>query len=156
LFQWEFLGDLLKQLKSDIYTTSLETTGTPLKGLEHIIDFIDEVSLDVKLPSVWGMEFDIVNTLTALSKLTNSGVNVWLKCVVLADTNVSELERMAKQVSRITDDIYIYLQPLTDASTSRIIGDWNEYRAFEKIISVQKYLPKTHFLPQVHKLLKWR
>lgn len=54
LVQADFVGELAQKLKAKGYKTYLETNGVLFGELKKVIDFIDIISMDFKLPSATG------------------------------------------------------------------------------------------------------
>lgn len=145
LIEYDFLSVLLKKVNKKIY---LETNGTLYENLETVIDYIDIVSMDIKLPSTTKMRphWDEHAKFIEIAKEKE----LFLK--VVFDTNITE-DEINKTVSLAEKyNILIVLQPKMDGEylnlTSDFIND-TYYRFLNKYQNVR-------LIPQVHKFLNVR
>ncbi len=145
LIESDFLSVLLKKVNKKIY---LETNGTLFENLETLIDYIDIVSMDIKLPSTTKMRphWDEHAKFIEISKEKE----LFLK--VVFDTNITE-DEINKTVSLAEKyNILIVLQPKMDGEylnlTSEFIND-TYYRFLNKYQNIR-------LIPQVHKFLNVR
>lgn len=152
--QIDYLLKLLPLLQ-DRFIICLETSGANCDSLIEVSPYLKELSLDIKLPSVWEVNINYRENLDILKELIESDIKIWLKCVIKEDTPVDELSEMAREISRIKDDISLYIQPLSydDVNIEKV---WTEELIFERLKYILNYLPGARFLPQVHKLLNWK
>ena len=145
LIEKDFLSELLKKVNKKIY---LETNGTLYENLEKVIDYIDIVSMDIKLPSTTNMkpQWD------SHAKFIEIAKEKELFFKVVFDTNMTE-EEINKTINLAEKyNILIVLQPKMDGEylnlTSEFISD-TYYRFLNKYQNVR-------LIPQVHKFLNVR
>jgi organic radical activating enzyme len=153
LLQSEFLNDTISILKSKQYCLCLETSGIPYKNLKDIRVFPDEVSLDIKIPSVWGVEDFIEEELKSLDLFINQTIMLWIKCVITHETPIEEIEEISKKLAEIDNQLIIFLQPLILDDIDEIKNLWNSETILNKISAFKKHISDIRFLPQIHKML---
>jgi organic radical activating enzyme len=109
LLQAEFIESLLdaiKDLKKKIY---LETNGTLFKELERVIDRLDIISMDFKLPSVtkngdhWSAHEEFLKK--SIAK------DVFIKIVIGPEVVKTEIERSIEIIKGLRPEARIVLQP---------------------------------------------
>ncbi len=141
LMEVEFLKEFLKEYKNKLNKKIyLETNGVLYKNLEKIIDFIDIISMDIKLKSASGMENFNENKkfLDIASKK-----EVFIKIVF--DKNVKD-EEIIKTTSIIKKyNSLIILQPKMPMDK-----DMDIEKIFNKFY---KHYKNIRLIPQVHKFL---
>ena len=141
LMEVEFLKEFLKENKNKLNKKIyLETNGVLYKNLEKIIDFIDIISMDIKLKSASGMENFNENKkfLDIASKK-----EVFIKIVF--DKNVKD-EEIIKTTSIIKKyNSLIILQPKMPMDK-----DMDIEKIFNKFY---KHYKNIRLIPQVHKFL---
>ena len=143
-FLKEFLPFLKENFNGKIY---LETNSTLKNDLEKIIDYVNIISADIKLPSASGIEnsFAEHDEFFKIAKKYNK--EIFAKIVF--DENILDIEisHCLKLASKY--DLSLILQPKT--IENRVSPDK------EKILEVfNKFLkshPDTRVIPQVHKFL---
>lgn len=141
LMELEFLEEFLKEYKNKLNKKIyLETNGVLYKNLEKIIDFIDIISMDIKLKSASGMENFNENEkfLDIASKK-----EVFIKIVF--DKNIKD-EEIIKTTSIIKKyNSLIILQPKMPMDK-----DMDIEKIFNKFY---KHYKNIRLIPQVHKFL---
>ncbi|MBD3379898.1 MAG: radical SAM protein [Candidatus Omnitrophica bacterium] len=95
--------------KNKIY---LETNGTLPGRLKEVIDTVDIVSMDLKLPSSTGQEKGYWREHAEFVDIC-SGKELILKAVVTADTLAADIEKAADIIRLSEKDTRIVLQPVT-------------------------------------------
>ena len=141
LMELEFLEEFLKEYKNKLNKKIyLETNGVLYKNLEKIIDFIDIISMDIKLKSASGMEnFDENEKFLDIA----SKKEVFIKIVF--DKNIKD-EEIIKTTSIIKKhDSLIILQPKMPMDK-----DMDIEKIFNKFY---KHYKNIRLIPQVHKFL---
>lgn len=141
LIEVEFLEEFLKEYKNKLNKKIyLETNGVLYKNLEKIIDFIDIISMDIKLKSASGMEnFDENEKFLDIA----SKKEVFIKIVF--DKNVKD-EEIIKTTSIIKKyNSLIILQPKMPMDK-----DTDIEKIFNKFY---KHYKNIRLIPQVHKFL---
>jgi len=144
LLQSEFIKKITPRINTKI---ALETNGTLFNELADIIDFVDIVSMDIKLPSVVGK--DLFEHHRIFIKIANKK-DLYIKIVLSNESTKEELLKAFQMIAAISEDIPLIIQPVTP------IADVKPASA-EKILSCQamasKYLREVRVIPQTHKML---
>lgn len=141
LMELEFLEEFLKEYKNKLNKKIyLETNGVLYKNLEKIIDFIDIISMDIKLKSASGMEnFEENEKFLDIA----SKKEVFIKIVF--DKNIKD-EEIIKTTSIIKKyNSLIILQPKMPMDK-----DTDIEKIFNKFY---KHYKNIRLIPQVHKFL---
>ena len=146
----DFLKIFLELLKKNGYKSYLETNGTLPDELSKIIDLIDIVAMDFKLPSstgeraFWNEHQEFLRA--AVDK------NVFVKVVVTASTAREDIEKAITLIKKVRENIPLILQPATP------LGQHDKHIEKEKLFSflemgLRNNLNNIRVVPQVHKLL---
>ncbi len=141
LMELEFLEEFLKEYKNKLNKKIyLETNGVLYKNLEKIIDFIDIISMDIKLKSASGMEnFDENEKFLDIA----SKKEVFIKIVF--DKNIKDEEIIKTASIAKKHDSLIILQPKMPMDK-----DMDIEKIFNKFY---KHYKNIRLIPQVHKFL---
>lgn len=139
------LAPLLKGARQGIY---LETNGTLVNELSEIIDCIDIVAMDFKLPSVSGLSplWDTHRQFLTIAARKKT----YVKIVVGETTTKDEIEQAVGIICEVSPDISMILQPLSDADGAGVI---QPERALELQKLALKKLADVRIIPQTHKLM---
>lgn len=147
LLSTDFLQEFLPLTNKKIY---LETNGTLFNELEKIINYIDIISMDIKLPSTTGMP-DLFKEHDNFIKIAKKhSKEIFAK--VVFDTNITddEINKVIKIAKE--NNILIILQPKMDGEILNLKTEFiNEifYRFVSKYQNIR-------LIPQVHKFLNVR
>ena len=139
------------QALSDVRTTGakifLETNGTLPEALAGVIDLIDIVSMDIKLPEVlsgrnfWREHREFLKV--AVSR------EVYVKIVLTGETPESEFLHAVDLIADVGRDIPLVLQPVTPVRRIKAISAQSllerQAQALEKL-SIVRVIPQTHKL----------
>jgi len=136
---------LLKGTRGGIY---LETNGTLPDNLAQVINLIDIVAMDFKLPSVTGERqcWDLHRSFLTVAKSKRT----FVKVVVSADTPFNEIETAAEIINNTAPGIPLIIQPV---SSSAGINPVNAGYALELQQSALKILSDVRIIPQMHKVM---
>jgi len=162
LLQVNFLEKLLPALKKLGLKIYLETNGTLPKALEKIVDLIDYIAMDIKLPSATGKDLfsehsDFLQISKKRLQVTSyppAGAKrrtgrLQVKIVLTNKTLEKEIEKSINLIKKIDKKIPLVLQPVT--SVNGIIPPERK-----KILSwcnlAKKNLSDVQIIPQKHKL----
>ena len=149
LLQKDFIKDSLVLLKRDNIKVYLETNGILFKELKEVINGIDFISMDIKLPSstkckaFWHEHSKFLDI--AVKK------KVFIKTVVSNQTKKEDIIRAVKLVAKHDPGLVFILQP-----------DYNELSsgALKKCIGFHdiclKYIRDVRVIAQMHKYLDLR
>lgn len=142
LLNVEFLKDFLPNVTLPVY---LETNGTLATELCEVIDYIQYIAADIKLPSV-----------TALKPLwseheeflrASQGKEVFAK--VVFDENITEYEICKTAMLCKKYDVELILQPKMDGQNLTVSSDFIQ-STMDKFL---EYYPRVRVIPQTHKFL---
>ncbi len=139
LLSVDFLKEFLPECKLPVY---LETNGTLPDKLKEVIDFVDYVSADIKLPSCTGLNplweehdkfFEIASQKELFAKM-------------VFDKNVTDEEIKKACDLCVKYDIELVLQPKMNGNTSSVSSDF-----MQEVLN--KSYGKVRLIPQVHKFI---
>ena len=140
-FLFEFFKRYKNRLNKKIY---LETNGTNANELKKIIDYVDVVSMDIKLKSATGLEFSLIT----FDDFLNISKEKEVFAKVVFDENISNSEIIEVTTLAKKYGILLILQPKMPISSTLNIDE-----IFEKFYSKYK---NVRLIPQVHKFLNVR
>lgn len=140
----DFLAEFLPMLSNKIY---LETNATLNSNLKKIIEYVDIIAADIKLPSASG----IVNSFATHDEFFKAampfGKEIFAKIVFDKNILDSEIENCLKLADKY--NLPLILQPKTEQNEVKITQG-EIFDAFNKFLSKH---PNTRVIPQVHKFL---
>ena len=143
----QIILELAKNLKPLSIPLFLETNGTLVKQLAQVIDEIDIISMDMKLPSDIGKAYwqEHEEFLKLASKK-----DVYVKIVVSNESTVEDFEKALSIIKNIDENILLVLQPITP------LGGLHEAPP-EKMLKWQtramQVLKNVRVIPQTHKMM---
>ena len=149
LLQKDFLKEFIPSLKKAAMPIYLETNGILFKELEEIIDDIDTIAMDIKLPSstqcraYWSEHEKFLKV--AKQK------DVFIKAVVTGDTQREDVKNAVELVAGIDPGIVFFLQPNHFEVRNGALMKCLEFQDY-----CRRYLNDVRVLPQVHKFLKMK
>jgi len=146
LLQADFLKEILPVLKQRQMKIYLETNGVLKDSLLKIVDYVDIISMDIKLPSSTG----IAPCWDAHSEFLKeaSRKNVFTKSVVTAQTLLSDIEMAISIVETVDKNIPFIIQPVSYNGNIEKVDLLDSF--FD---SAKKALNDVRIIPQVHKIL---
>lgn len=111
LLQKDFLKEALKLTKAKGYKNYLETNGTLADELAEVIDYVDIVAMDLKLPSSTGL----ADFWQAHKKFIDIAFKkeVFLKAVICNSTTEDDLKSALKFIKETNKTPLLILQPNT-------------------------------------------
>ena len=136
-FLEEFLKEYKQKLNKKIY---LETNGTLYNELQKIIDFVDVVSMDIKLQSATGQINRFFDNEKFIQVALKNNKEIFIKVVFdenIKNDEISEISKIAKKYS-----LTIVLQPkmpMNDALDLETTFE-NFYKEYQNI----RLIPQTH------------
>ncbi len=109
LLQKDFLKEILPLVRQAGYRNYLETNGTLPEALREVIDYLDIVAMDLKLPTSTALEpfWDLHREFLKIS----SEKEVFLKAVICQSTQESDLRRGISIIKEINPAVILVLQP---------------------------------------------
>jgi organic radical activating enzyme len=167
LEQPEFTAALARELRAKGFRIHLETAGLHADALRRMIDDVDVIAMDVKLPSATGVEAwdrhrDFLGVLrgTAFDPGRNPARTIFVKVVVGPNGTTAEIDRAADLVAAFGRSIPFILQPESEtlfARGSTLAGR----RALLALIdsgtrAAMRRLDTVRVIPQTHKVLHVR
>lgn len=150
LLYTDFLKPFLAQLKKRHFKTYLETNGTLPAALDAILDSVDIIAMDMKMPSAqkkgkafWTEHREFLN----LAKRKK----VFVKAVVTNKTTKEEIKKAVAIIDDCNSDIPFVLQPVTSANRIKRKVPLSKLFEFQKL--AKAVLSEVIIMPQVHKIL---
>lgn len=155
LLQVEFLKTAIPAIKEEFkLPIYLETNGTLPDHLTEIIELVDIIAMDIKLPGATGLSSYWKEHRRFLE--TAYLKECFVKTVFTKETTMKDLEEGIKIISDVDDNIPLILQPAT-AQPPRRSGRHVKPPEAVKILAFQAFaknkLKRVRVIPQVHKLL---
>lgn len=145
LLNLEILVEWLPELRK-FFPIYLETNGVLFEALSRLINILDYISMDIKLPStsgctdLWECHKDFLRI--AAQK------NVFVKIVASDETEEWEIERALMIVASVSRDIPVILQPVTLRNGSVGISP---FRILEFQEIACNFVKELRIIPQTHK-----
>lgn len=150
LEQAAFLGRLLPSLRERIgRPVMLETAGLQATALSRLIEHVDYVSMDLKLPSVAGTPPAFDRHARFLAEALE--VEVWVKIVVDDGVAEEDLRAAGRTLSEVEADVPVFLQPRTAPDGRLAATPETLFRAHATLAGFG--LTDVRVLPQVHRML---
>ncbi len=145
LLQRDFLSAWLPQMRP-AFRIYLETNGIQFEALQQVVDFIDVVSMDIKLPSATGLRPFWEEHRKFL--VATRGKECFVKAVMTNDTSLDDIITAARIISSTDPSVPFILQPASGNSAPAPAM----LLAFqEKALEI---LGDVRVIPQVHKMLQ--
>ncbi|MDO8536326.1 MAG: 7-carboxy-7-deazaguanine synthase QueE [Candidatus Omnitrophota bacterium] len=145
-----FLRSLLPLLKKAGFKLYLETNGTLPDELRGIIDFVDIVAMDFKLPSSTGGRVYWEEHLEFLKIAVRK--KVFVKSVVTTDTKKEDVIEAVGLIRQVNKKIPFIMQPATPVNN--INKKPGENRLLEFLdIALKNDVENSRVIPQMHKIL---
>lgn len=141
LLQVDFLRTFLPELKKNcalpIY---LETNGVLPDRLNEIIELVDLIAMDIKLPSASGLSPYWPEHKKALEIAYLK--EVFVKIVFTKDSKINEIIEAAKLIAALDEKIPLILQPVSPRGPN-----------FAFYAVAKRFLKNVRLIPQTHKLI---
>lgn len=154
LLQPEFLRDLALAARGTGLKAYLETNGTLAAALTQVLQVIDIIAMDVKLPSAAGFECweEHRAFLRAAAPLSRHGGSaLFVKAVFVRSTPTHEIERLARLIAGFSVNIPLVLQPVSAVPQGPEPPSPGQALALQA--AAQRHLAQVRVIPQVHKLM---
>ncbi|MBD2296105.1 7-carboxy-7-deazaguanine synthase QueE [Anabaena sphaerica FACHB-251] len=154
-----FLAQFLPEVRSltnlPIY---LETGGHRPEQLAMLLPYLDTVGMDLKLPSVSG-ESHWTEHKQFLQLCFDANLEIFVKIIVSQRTDPGELERSALLVSGVSQNIPLFLQPVTPLADSEKFSQVpvlapSPDQVLEWQALMKRFVKQVRVIPQTHKMLK--
>jgi 7-carboxy-7-deazaguanine synthase len=147
-FLKEFLPAFRAHRENHVY---LETNGTLPRELEKIIDLVDIIAMDIKLPSSTGHMFGLWKDMRAFAEIAERKELI-MKAVITDSTHMDDVKKMGSMISALKKKHIVVLQPVTPVSESVKEPDEEMIQYFKKYLEKETGKDVMIF-GQVHKLL---
>lgn len=144
LCQADFLRDFLKEIQGKV-KVYLETNGTLVDELSKVINCVDIIAMDLKLPSFsntrsfWKEHEDFLKI--ALAK------EVFVKIVIAKATQAQEIQTAGDIIKRVKPDVDVVLQPNWFEVDCELLAKMESFK--EELMD--SGIPHVRILPQAHK-----
>ena len=146
-------ADYIKEfLECYSYKAMLETNATLPNELEKLVDVIDIVSMDIKLPEhfenseQWQKVYE--KELESIKIMEKHALKYYLKFVVLPTTKISTICEIMDDLEKITSkNIEIIIQPVSPMSL------WDDKKQLFKISEAVGSKYSVSIIPQIHKYM---
>lgn len=147
LEQPQAVAALGKALRAEGVKVFLETNGVLTEALKHVIDDVDIISMDFKLPS--GMDGKDLWAEHEAFLLAARAKKVYVKTVITRETDDKDVMKAVAIINNIRPDILLVLQP-----NSAQLGKELLEKCMALQIQCSRSLRKIKIIPQMHKLLE--
>ncbi len=144
-FLQRFLPEIAKQNK--IY---LETNGTLFNELNSVIDYIDYVSMDVKLESSTKEVTRWNDHLNFIDIAIKNNKKLYLKVVVTSKTSQNELVKLAELIHQTSNNIQVIIQPV-DSKDKILLASAKNLFDYQEFLNSKNI--NARVIPQTHKFL---
>jgi organic radical activating enzyme len=139
------LEELLERLRASDRSLYLDTNGSMPDPLDKVVDYVDTVCLDFKIPSATGLgDFWQQNE---RSLIIAAGREVFVKVVVDGNMVIEELDTVCTIIARVNKSIPLVIQPVFGKDVPDLLS--LQRRAMDVLDDVR-------VIPQVHKYLNVR
>ena len=146
LLQVDFIKDFAAKIDIPKY---LETNGTLPERLEEIIEFVDIVAMDYKIPSATKCD-DYSKQHRKFLEIAQLK-EVFVKAVFTKDTTVQDIDDVATLISEIDNNIPLVLQPATVSRSFKSAPTVEQFFSFHTV--AKRKLNKVLIIPQCHKFM---
>ncbi len=146
----EFLKSFLPLLKKEGFKSYLETNGTLPNELEGVIDLIDIVAMDFKLPSSTGDRAYWKEHLEFLKIAARK--KVFVKSVVTTDTKKEDVIEAVGLIKIVNKKIPFIMQPVAPIKNFDKRPGGNRLLEFLDI-ALKSEVENSRVIPQMHKML---
>lgn len=149
LLQKDFLKEFLPLLRKEGFKSYLETSGILDASLAEVIDEVDIVAMDFKLPSstkcrpCWEEH-------TAFLRVARQK-EVFIKAVITSDTSKDDIDRCVELIAGIDLNILFVLQPNYFQRNNGALDRCLDYQDY-----CRQYLTDVKVMSQMHKVWKIR
>jgi len=153
LMQADFVRDLAQRARAVGLKTYLETNGTLAEPLSRVLDMLDIVAMDVKLPSAAG--FACWTEHEAFLKVAGQFIAqrslLFVKAVFAETTMEQEIERLGCLLRSTGADIPLVLQPVSPVPCGPESPSPARVLALQAL--AKQLVRNVRVIPQMHKLM---
>lgn len=148
LLQPDFVAVLARRTQARGLASFLETNADLPSALAQVVEHLDIVSLDAKLPSATG-EPDNFETLIECLKIARRA-NTFVKAVVASATPTDEVKSVAAAMAAVDRSVPLVLQPVTPVGA---LQPPTARRLLETHAAAARELDDVRVIPQCHRAL---
>ncbi|MCX5703562.1 MAG: 7-carboxy-7-deazaguanine synthase QueE, partial [Candidatus Omnitrophica bacterium] len=146
LLQKDFLKEILKLTHAQGYKNYLETNGTLSDELKEVIEYLDIVAMDLKLPSSTGLGHFWENHRRFLKIASDK--EIFLKAVICQTTKEEDLRQGLELIKEINRAAVLILQPNSYENHDGLAA---KLKNFKEICLKESVT--TCIIPQMHKIV---
>lgn len=146
LAQKDFLREFLILIRREGYKSYLETNGTLSDELIQVVDLLDIVAMDIKLPSSSGMG-DLWDKHRRFLEIA-SQKEVFVKTIICLKTEENDLRKMLALVKEINNSAVLVLQPNSHEESTELS---DKLSSFKEICRKEQI--SVCVIPQLHKVI---
>ncbi|RJO65360.1 MAG: 7-carboxy-7-deazaguanine synthase QueE [Candidatus Omnitrophota bacterium] len=146
LLQTDFLKEVVGRTKEAGFKNYLETNGSMPEALEEVIEYMDIVAMDLKLPTSTGMP----GFLKAHTRFLEIAMrkDCFLKAVICLSTEESDINEMIRLFHENRIHATVVLQPNSQELSIRLLKKIDQFKA--RLIEANI---ATCMIPQLHKII---
>lgn len=149
LLQVDFLKSFIPKIREKKLKVYLETNGTLADRLSEILDLVDIIAMDIKLPSMTGVGDRLVEHKKFLEAASTK--DIFVKIVFGRESKAVEIENASKAIAEVSKGIPLVLQPVSPTKAIKHGPMPDQALLFQSI--AKRHLDNVRIIPQVHKLL---
>jgi organic radical activating enzyme len=149
LLQAVFLKKFLPILKIYKVPAYLETNGTLSEALRDVVEDVDIVSMDLKLPSSTGCAAYWDDHVSFMRVAW--GKDIFIKTVISSSTSMDDIVRAVEMICQGDPTIPLFLQPNHFEINSGAMEKCQEFQRY-----CANYLADVRIIPQMHKFMNLR
>jgi len=146
LLQKDFLREVLKLTSANGYKNYLETNGILAGELREVINYVDIIAMDFKLPSSAAMG-NLWNFHRRFLKVA-SQKEVFIKAIICGSTQESDIEQTLSLIKEVNPAAVLVLQPNSSEDYELLAERVDSY----KKICLREGVT-TCVIPQIHKIV---
>ncbi len=149
LLHVEFLKEIFEIVKVYKRVIYLETNGTLPEAFKEVVDDVDILSMDIKLPSSTGAKGYWDEHVEFLRLAW--GKDVFIKTVITNETIMDDLIKAVEIISKGDPSMSLFLQPNYFEINKGVVDKCREFQQY-----ALNYLTDVRVIPQVHKFMNVR
>jgi len=139
LLAYKSLQSLLPKLNKKIY---LETNGTLPEQLAQVVNLVDIIAMDIKIPSSTGLKSYLKEHYEFIDVALKAKKEIFAKAVVSEKISRTEIEYL----NQVSKKIPIIIQPITTKDEGLILSK-------KKLFQISEKIPSARIIPQTHNYL---